>query len=183
MQEQNQPNQAPMEEPVQKQIERAVEENLEGETTQEDPTLQQDPSNSMSGYTVPPVPVFVKAEHFYFIEHDLGELDFRDKEWCVGSVFLTEKDNIGLAVVIAKEEVVKLGALSGDTPEGKALRKEQSEQMKVIALTAASEFSGQLVVPVNFAYSLLSDLLRESLGQTEEDSEAGVMNAPPLSEN
>ena len=148
------------------------------EETQQDP-----PSDAMKGYTVPPVPVFVKAEHFYFIEHDMGELDFRDKEWCVGSVFLTEKDNIGLAVVIAKEEVMKLGALSKDTPEGKDLREEQAEQMKLIALTAASEFSGRLVVPVDFAYHLLSDLLREFLNEHKEDSEAEETDAPPFSEN
>ena len=150
---------------------------------EKDPTLQQDPTSPMNSYTVPPEPVFVKAEHFYFIEHDLGDRTFRDKEWCVGSVFLTEKDNIGLAVVIAKEEVVKLGALSKDTPDGKDLREEQAEQMRLIALTAASEFSGRLVVPVDFAYHLLSDLLREFLNEPKEDSEAEETDAPPFSEN
>jgi len=148
--------------------------------TQSDPIS---PSSARERFTVPPNPEFVQATNFCYINHELNDHGFRDTEWCVGSIFLINDAGCGLAVVLPKADVVKLGAIPKGTKEGDAFRAEQAENMQVCALSAATEFSGQLVVPISFAYQMLADMLKEYVGEEVPKAGLDFLRGPPLSEN
>ena len=149
---------------------REVEGEME-QAAQRSTSMQEDPSREHFDYSVPPDPQFLPVESFFYLDVADSDATLRETPMVVGTMFTSEELGLGFAVVIPKDLVIKLGELGSHTDEGRALRLQYADALKVLTLSAASEFCGQIVVPIDFAYTTLAQILGETADEMEAEGE------------